>query len=408
MKKTFFCILVIVMQITFFAWSVPAWEHGVKVGKTLYLAGRGDQFSREETSSPPTYPERVRQCLENIRGNLKSAGMDMENVVKAWVFLDDIRHYGEMNSVFAEFFPKGFPTRTTIAVGWLPGGAQIEITCIAYSDLSEKRVAGKPPSELPGLPFSSGIIAGKTLYISGQGDHLHDGGHPPTFEEQVRQSMRNVENILKEAGLDFRHVVWSNVYLDNYDNLGIVNKVYSEFFEFGNEPARATVFVDALPVGSHIEITCIATTDLSQRKVVRPASMRSGPEGLAMTASPGVWAGDTLYLSSQAGYNPITGSVPGGMESQFKLMMQNHMEVIREAGLGIENVVSGTVYMANGDINYKSFNDLYNPYFESTYTVRTCIQGNSGYEKNNHVARTSFILSRKPKTKIEKFYRSSQ
>ena len=84
--------------------------------------------------------------------------------------------------------------------------------------------------------------------------------------------MRNVETTLKQAGLDFRHVVMSHVFLDKYENLEVANKVYNEFFEDGNEPACATVFVDWIPGGSHVEVTCIATTDLAAaRSSVRPA-----------------------------------------------------------------------------------------------------------------------------------------
>jgi reactive intermediate/imine deaminase len=154
------------------------------------------------------------------------------------------------------------------------------------ASLTEIRQIGTPPA---GRPYSPGILAGNTLYISGRGDQLPDGGHPATFEEQVRQMMRNVGSVLKAAGLDFRHVVFSNVYIDKYENYGTVNKVYGEFFEYGNEPARATTFVDWIPGDSHIELTCIATTDLASRKVVRPPSMKYGPEesAIGISSTPG-------------------------------------------------------------------------------------------------------------------------
>ena len=53
--------------------------------------------------------------------------------------------------------------------------------------------------------------------------------------------MRNVETTLKQAGLDFRNVVMSHVFLDKYENLEVANRVYNEFFEDGSEPACATV-----------------------------------------------------------------------------------------------------------------------------------------------------------------------
>ena len=125
-----------------------------------------------------------------------------------------------------------------------------------------------------GLPFSPAIKAGDTLYVSGKGDQLPGGGHPEKFEDQVRQCMKNVEATLKLAGLDFRHVVMSYVFLDKQENVAATDKIYKEFFKAGARSLLApTVFTDWIPGGSHVEVTVTAVTDLAKRKVVRPASI---------------------------------------------------------------------------------------------------------------------------------------
>ena len=356
----------------------------VMVGKTLYISGRGDYRPDKD------FPEKVRNCLNGIRSTLQVAGLDMEHVVKSHCYLEDPEKYREFNKYYAEFFPKDPPARTTLGVARVPGDSRIEITCVAYSDLAQKRRIGTPPGA---FPFSPGILAGNTLYISGKGDQLRGGGHPPGIEEQVRQAMRNVETVLKEAGLDFRHVVLSNVYLDSYDSYGVANKVYSEFFEFGNEPARATVFVDWIPGGSHVEITCIATTDLASRKRVRPASMKYGANEMAMTASPAVWAGNTLYMSGLAGFHPSEATLSLDLEKQVRQMARNHLDILVEAGLKLEDIVSGAVYL--GDIDdYNPMNKIYREYFSLGPGVRTCLMPNSGHEKSEVRVRASFIGAR--------------
>lgn len=360
---------------------------GVLVGNTLYISGKGDY------KPDLGIPDKTRNCLTEVRNVLKLAGMDMQNIVKVWVFLEDINAYAEMNKVYSEFFPVEPPARTTLGVSSVPGESQMEITAIAYRDLGEKKIIGNPA---PGLPFSPGVLAGKTLYVSGKGDQLPDGTHPATFEEQVRQAMKNAEAVLKAAGLDFRNAVMNHVYLDKYDNYATANKVYSEFFEFGNEPARATLFVDHIPGGSHVEITCLATTDLINRKVVRPASMKYGLNETAPTASPGVWAGDILYLSAQSGFVPGGGMTSDSLEAQFRQMVRNQMDVIEEAGLGLKDLVSGSVYLR--DINdYAPMNELYRELFTGSPGVRTTLQPNSGYEKNDTRIRASFIFMRPKK-----------
>jgi enamine deaminase RidA (YjgF/YER057c/UK114 family) len=362
---------------------------GLSVGKTVYIAGKGDYRPNEE------FPNKVRNCLAEVEKTLKVAGMDLSHVVSAQCYLEDPQNYDKFNEVYAEFFPKRPPARTTVGVPNVPGDSRVEITAIAYSDAAEiKQIGGSPG----GRPYSAAVLAGNTLYLSGRGDQLPDGSHPATFEEQVRQTMRNVGSALKEAGLDFRHVVFSNVYIDNYDNYGIVNQVYSEFFEYGNEPARATVFVDWIPGGSHVEVTCLATTDLAGRKAVRPASMKYGPDERILSASPAVWAGPTLYISGMTGFDSLEGIGAADLEKQTRRIGRNVMDILGEAGLKLEDIISGNVYLR--DINdYTPFNNIYKDYFTKGPGVRTCLMPNSGMEKNTIVVRASFIAARTAEAK---------
>jgi 2-iminobutanoate/2-iminopropanoate deaminase len=363
--------------------AAPLFAAGSAVGKTLYISGKGDYRPEAE------FPEKVKNCLNEVGKSLRAAGLDMRHVVKSFVYLEDHDKFPELNKAYAEFFPTDPPARTTLGVAQVPGESRLEITCIAYADLAERKQIGDPPA---GLPFSPGILAGETLYVSGKGDQLPGGGHPDTFEEQVRQSMRNVAATLKQAGLDFRHVVMSHVFLDNYDNLAAA-RVYGEFFEKGDEPACATVFVDWIPGGSHVEVTCIATTDLPSRKIVRPASMREGPLEGAVPASPAVWAGSTLYISGLSGFRPTGEVVAGDLGEQVHQMARNHVAVLDAAGLKLEDIVSGCVYLRDMK-DYAPMNTLYRPYFSRGRAVRTCLMPNSRFEQNDILVRASFIAAR--------------
>jgi enamine deaminase RidA (YjgF/YER057c/UK114 family) len=365
--------------------ATPLFTAGARVGKTLYISGKGDYRPNAE------FPEKVENCLGEIRKALQSAGLDMRHVVKSFVYLEDRDKYADLNPVYAKFFPEDPPARTTLGVAQVPGESRLEITCIATTDLAEKKRIGDPP---PGLPFSPGILAGDTLYVSGKGDQLPGGGHPATFEEQVRQSMKNVETTLKQAGLDFRHVVMSHVFLDKYENLEIASKVYNEFFDDGSEPACATVFVDWIPGGSHVEVTCIATTDLAGRKVVRPDGLKGLSIEGAVTASPAVWAGNTLYISALAGNRPQGGVAAANLAEQVHQMARNHIVVLEAAGLTLEDIASGCVYLRDMK-DYQPMNGVYRQYFSRGNAVRTCLMPNSSYEKNDILVRASFIAARR-------------
>ena len=111
-------------------------------------------------------------------------------------------------------------------------------------------------------PYSQGIKAGKTIYVSGQipidpatGEFA---GHD--IETQTRQSLTNIKNILKEAGADMSDVVKTTVLLKDIADFAAMNKVYAEFFT-EPYPARAAFQVAAIPKGALVEIEAVAVTD---------------------------------------------------------------------------------------------------------------------------------------------------
>ena len=108
-------------------------------------------------------------------------------------------------------------------------------------------------------PYSQAIEANGTVYVSGQ-----LGIDPATgnFAEggavaQARQSLTNICNILKEAGLSMKNVVKVTVLLADINDFAAVNEIYKDFFE-APFPARSAFAVAALPKGGKIEIETIA------------------------------------------------------------------------------------------------------------------------------------------------------
>ncbi len=140
--------------------QAPLFSAGARVGKTLYISGKGDY--RPDAA----FPEKVENCLSEIRKTLQSAGLDMRHVVKSFVYLEDHDRYADLNPHYAKFFPDDPPARTTLGVAQVPGESRLEITCIAYTDLAERKRIGDVAK---GLPFSPGILAGRHALRLGQG-----------------------------------------------------------------------------------------------------------------------------------------------------------------------------------------------------------------------------------------------
>jgi len=111
-------------------------------------------------------------------------------------------------------------------------------------------------------PYSQGIKAGKTIYVSGQIpiDPATGEFAGQDIETQTRQSLTNIKNILKEAGADMSDVVKTTVLLKDIADFAAMNKVYAEFFT-EPYPARAAFQVAAIPKGALVEIEAVAVTD---------------------------------------------------------------------------------------------------------------------------------------------------
>jgi 2-iminobutanoate/2-iminopropanoate deaminase len=112
-------------------------------------------------------------------------------------------------------------------------------------------------------PYSQAVQvdAGKMTFLSGQIplDYTTMELVPGDVVAQTEQVMKNLEAVLKAAGLDFSHVVRCTIFLTDLADFAKVNEVYGRSFPSA-PPARATVQVAALPRGSKVEIDAIAVS----------------------------------------------------------------------------------------------------------------------------------------------------
>jgi 2-iminobutanoate/2-iminopropanoate deaminase len=129
----------------------------------------------------------------------------------------------------------------------------------AAQSASTRRVIRPAKAPNTGLPFSPGILAGNTLYISG-----HLGRDPATnklvsggVEAETRQSLANIREVLRAAGMDFKDVTTVTAYITSFSDFPKFNAIYRETFPT-DQPARATVQVAALNDGAHVELQMIA------------------------------------------------------------------------------------------------------------------------------------------------------
>ncbi len=122
-----------------------------------------------------------------------------------------------------------------------------------------KKIVNCKDAPAPIGPYSQAVLINDTLYISGQIAIDQASGNLLTanIEIETEQVMKNLELILKEAGLGFDHVVKCSIFVKDMNNFQLINAVYGKSF-LTNPPARETVEVSKLPKDVNVEISCIA------------------------------------------------------------------------------------------------------------------------------------------------------
>lgn len=105
-------------------------SNAIRAGDFVYVSG---QIAFEPNGAVSTAPieQQTQMVLEQLAAILKSAGCTLADVVKCGCSLQDARDFAGFNKVYATYFPRNPPTRTTLVVQHVLD-ARVEIDCIAY------------------------------------------------------------------------------------------------------------------------------------------------------------------------------------------------------------------------------------------------------------------------------------
>lgn len=322
---------------------VGPYTPGILAGDFLYASGQG---SRDAGGGPmPTdFPTQVRNSLRNVRLIIEAGGMAMRDIVYSQVYLKDMTQFPALAALWKEAFPEGGPAFSVLGMARMPTETPVEISAVAT------KVSKRPHADVR--------EAGGRLYFGGI------GGATPA------QAMENLVKTARAVGIDLGHFAFLNAYCANGTTIAKLNESYAPYFDAGNAPARCSLLVDSLPPGMSVELTGVAVRDLADRRTVRPRNMAP-----SRTASPAVWAGDTLYLSAKSGFipGPHAGIYATNVELQVRQTMRNLLDGLEETGVDFSHCVAANVYVDDLD-EFAKMNAVYGSYFQSIPPTRTTVQ----------------------------------
>ena len=348
---------------------------GVLTNGTLYLAGQNGRNA--DGSVPVDAMQETTQAINNMRGVLQAAGMDLGNLAWINIYVVGADNLSAVESAYWKAIGTSPPARSVQVVGSLAGDEKVEINGIASSETVHRKAihpAGWPqgPSMDP-----AGIQINDVLYMSAMGGvDPGTGKMAADYSGEVKQSLDNVATILKTAGMTMKNVIWVNPFSSagtdggGAGGGGSMNRIYASYFEFGNTPGRATITMENLPKQQHFIAFCIAGADLSKRHTTLPRNMAP-----SATASPGIVYDDTYYMSAKSGFIPDQGVVTPDVLLQLRQTMRNLLDDLQYApDMDFSDVVFATAYLTDIHTDEDKYLDLYGTFFKGGFPALTVLQ----------------------------------
>jgi len=109
--------------------AIGPYAQGIDTGSFIFTSGQ-IPINPQTGEIPEGIVEQTKQSLNNVKAILEEAGLNMNNVVKATVFLKNMNDFTEMNKVYESFFTD-YPARSAVEVARLPKDVLVEVEVIA-------------------------------------------------------------------------------------------------------------------------------------------------------------------------------------------------------------------------------------------------------------------------------------
>jgi 2-iminobutanoate/2-iminopropanoate deaminase len=300
----------------------------------------------------------TRGVLERARGLLSRAGSSLDRAMAITVFLRSASDFQAMNAVYASFWPRDYPTRTTVVTEPSATGSRLEMSFIAAGPGTHREIVHPSNWMKSPSPYSYAIRSGDTVFLSGLvarngRDNSSVNGDAAT---QTRVILDNAGELLQAAGLSHAHIASSRVYLTDTGSFQAMNGAYAAYFPV-DPPARATV-VSAL-AGPQYSVEMTVTASSGQRRSLGTVAN--------LPLSSGIVANRTIYLSGMLGFDD---SNTHDAAAQTRATLSKLGRALNDGGALPSHVVESTVYVTDARL-LPDVSREYAAFFGSNSPART-------------------------------------
>jgi enamine deaminase RidA (YjgF/YER057c/UK114 family) len=373
------------------------YAEAVVAGDLVFAAGQlasdfetGVPAAARRHPSFPYYGSDIELQTEYVLGNLartfQAAGSSLDHVVKAQVFLTDLRHFHGFDTVWKRHFATP-PPRTTIGcTGLLVKDTLVEIDLVGYvprAGLTRQVVASSAPRPLAN--YSEAFRVGDLVFAAGQLASDFETGVPAAarrrenfpyygsdIELQTAYILGNLAKTFAAAGSSLDHVVKAQVFLTDLDLFPGFDAVWKRHFTV--PPPRTTIGCTGLLVqDARVEIDLVGyvpRAGLTRQVVTSPAPRPLAHYSEAFTL------GDRVFAAGQIASDYTTGmpaqarrhaSFPyygSDIELQTAYILGNLEQTFEAAGSSLDQVVKAQVFLTDL-ANFHGFDTVWKRFFAS-------------------------------------------
>ena len=111
--------------------AIGPYSQAVKINEMVFLSGQIAIDPKTQQFIGGDIETQTKRVLDNLKAVVEESGSSLDNVVKTTIFLTDINDFSKVNEIYASYFSRGKPARSTVCVAALPKNAKIEIDAIA-------------------------------------------------------------------------------------------------------------------------------------------------------------------------------------------------------------------------------------------------------------------------------------
>ncbi len=111
--------------------AIGPYSQAVRFDNLLFISGQIPIEPKSGEILKGNIKEQTKQILENLNGILIAGGSSLNSVLRTTIFLTNLEDYADVNEMYAQFFEKSMPARSTVQVSRLPMDVPIEIDAIA-------------------------------------------------------------------------------------------------------------------------------------------------------------------------------------------------------------------------------------------------------------------------------------